>query len=770
MKALNYVYSHAPIPGGGYVSGFAFDPADPELLYCRTDIGGTYRYSRKERRWYNLNESVGMEDLSETFPIALEASGGVLYIACGDGRSAPWNAAPEYEAEPCGRLCISEDGGKSFRYEAMPCYIHGNLSGRGTGKRLVRAASGRLYFASQRDGLLIRETDGSWIKRDICGERFLTFVWLSQDEKVLVTGTAGISLRQGERRGHSLYISEDGGESFVPLAEPADPSGTAFGGYAAHRCASDGRYLYVSINCNASFAYAGWMAYSCDGGGLRDGRVIRYALTENGHIADPASYEDITPEYKGKKIPFGFGGISCSADRPGFLVTASICDYSGDTLWISSDYGNSWQRALHDLDTGRLDIHTSYLKPEKHGGHSPLHWMSAAELNPHDADELWINSGTGVFLGTDMTKETRSFSDCCEGIEETVHLNLYSPPAGEVQLIDILGDLGGFAFRDLTKPCDNSFADENNNRYITCLNADYPDADPSLIVVTARGNWTGLTKGGMILSRDNAGSWERLPLPYGFSEELDRLCTGIEKPNVNPGWAAISADGKTLIFTVVDGLKLWRRNCVRYVISDRQYSAVRLPEDNAETPAAMKVYADRTDPRYFYGFGENSRLYVSDDGGQSFRELPSPLPAGIDFSKVDCADKTEVRGDSGFFGRFYLALEKQGLWLLEYDKDSDAFSARRLSAEGDTVFRCGLGILKAPYIGSPKMIYICAILGGHYGFYRSADEGKSWQLLNDEKQLFGEINSIEGDSRVFGRFFIASGSFGVLYGEEQCGN
>ncbi|MBR3525881.1 MAG: hypothetical protein IKO11_08535, partial [Lachnospiraceae bacterium] len=69
-----------------------------------------------------------------------------------------------------------------------------------------------------------------------------------------------------------------------------------------------------------------------------------------------------------------------------------------------------------------------------------------------------------------------------------------------------------------------------------------------------------------------------------------------------------------------------------------------------------------------------------------------------------------------------------------------------------------------------KMIYICAILDGHYGFYRSADEGKSWQLLNNEKQRFGEVNSIEGDSRVFGRFFIASGSFGVLYGEEQRGD
>ncbi len=33
--------------------------------------------------------------------------------------------------------------------------------------------------------------------------------------------------------------------------------------------------------------------------------------------------------------------------------------------------------------------------------------------------------------------------------------------------------------------------------------------------------------------------------------------------------------------------------------------------------------------------------------------------------------------------------------------------------------------------------------------------------------MYGEINSIDGDKRVFGRFFLATGSRGVLYGEPQ---
>jgi ribosome-interacting GTPase 1 len=90
-----------------------------------------------------------------------------------------------------------------------------------------------------------------------------------------------------------------------------------------------------------------------------------------------------------------------------------------------------------------------------------------------------------------------------------------------------VGDLGGFAFTAVDRHCENSFADEHGNRYITCLSCDWPDSDPDHIVVTARGNWTGKTKGGLIVSRDGARTWLRLPMPMGLSEELDALLTRI---------------------------------------------------------------------------------------------------------------------------------------------------------------------------------------------------------------------------------------------------
>ncbi|MCR4586267.1 MAG: endoglucanase, partial [Lachnospiraceae bacterium] len=494
------------------------------------------------------------------------------------------------------------------------------------------------------------------------------------------------------------------------------------------------------------------------------GRVARYLLS------DPLSgFDDITP-FKGALLDFGFSGMAAGN---GYICTSSICGGygGGDMILISKDCGESWQTALQDLAYGKLSSRAHYLSPAYHGGHSPVHWMSDLAVNPFDPDELWFNTGTGVFLSRNFTSDDRSFTDYCDGIEETVHLNLYSPPSGEVQLIDILGDLGGFAFRDLHTACENSFADAEGNRYITCINADFSDAAPDVCVVAARGNWTGLTKGGVIISRDNAKSWERLPLPFGINDELDRLCKAVERPNVNPGWVALAADAGSFVFTLSEGISLYRDNTVHAVFDENgmpEYEEVSVIEiDPGPDRPLMKVFADRTDPAYFYGFGENGRLYVSSDGGSCFIEKHSPLPDDIDFGLIDCANKTEVRGDAGFFGRFYLAAAENGLWLLEYKKDSEAFTARKLSKDGDIVYRCGLGILDEPYIGGRKMIYISGIIDSHYGFYRSGDEGETWQLLNDEHHLFGEVNSIEGDSRMRGRFFIASGSLGVIVGEEN---
>lgn len=767
-KTINYEYKNAPIPGGGYVTGLLYHPRQPGILYARTDIGGVYRYDCEKKHWKSLIDGVSMEDISETFPIACaldENHPEYLYIMSG------------INGQGYGKFSISEDYGETFIHKKVPVTVHGNLCGRGTGYRLAadKKDENILYFASQLDGLWKTTDRGDTWKRLTLEENYMTCVWVSDDAKTIVAGTAGYTTRENDKlRGHSLYVSYDAGQSFERLMQPENVlvSDSKMNGLVASRYDYDGTYLYVTMNVTGRWNYVVDLGYSCDSGDVIGGKVLRYYFSE-GKIA---GYDDITPDADGvltkKFLNYGFGGISSCKAMPGLLVCSTLCrEKEGDEIvYLSKDYGNSWSVSLCGLEKGDLYFNTSYMKPEYNGNHCLLHWMSDIKINPFDPNEVWFNSGTGVFMTDALLGEHPHYHDACAGIEETVHLNVYAPVAGEAELIDIVGDLGGFAFRNLDEPCKNSFDDREGNRYITCINADISDADSNLGIVTARGNWKGKTKGGLVRTRDNFKTFERISMPFGINAEIDRKLHEIENPNVNAGWVAMSPDGINIVWSVADGIRL----PVELVIVSNdsgksfQKAGVFDLKGNPVKKGYLKVFSDRTGNDLFYGFGGASEIYVSRDGGKNFyQKQPEETFPICDFGYIDTANKTEVRGEGGKSGVFYMALGDAGLYKFCYDTGTDEIHVKRLTDAKDACYRMGLGVIGEgrEYLTEEKAIYFCGRLDGEYGFYRTLDEGKSYERLNRENQMYGEINSIDGDKRKFGRFFLATGSRGVLYGE-----
>lgn len=795
MRQIPYRYRNLPIPGGGYVTGFLYSEGERDVLYIRTDIGGAYRFDVRSQSWISLISHVTMEELSETFPIALavdEEKPGSLYIACGVNRPG------------AGVLAVSGDYGDSFVYRKIPVLIHGNLNGRGAGERLW-VSGDRILYASQQEGLW-RSMDGGvvWEKLTAMQEDYLTFV--AEVEGLLLVGTAGVTtgcvfpegcgkteasvevcVENGgsepvPMRGHSLYVSRDGGASFEKLRTPENHviPGCRYNGLAAQRWCRDGKYLYVTFASTGRRSYVLENGYSCDSGDVIDGHIARYPLENMEAMEDitPGSFsgvrgigqEDIG---KGAVLDYGFSGISASRQTPGMLAATTMVKDDGDSVFLSMDYGQSWRQILYDLSEGEISFRAPYMKPEYNGGHSLIHWLSDMKINPFDDREAWFNTGTGVFRTRNLKDDVCRFTDWCDGIEETVHLNVYSMPSGSVQVIDILGDLGGFAFEEPDGPCENSFADSEGNRYITCINADFSDEHPERLIVTPRGNWTGKTLGGLILSNDQGKTFERLPMPFGLTADLDDALHGIERPNVNSGWAAMSPDGCNIVWGVAEGIRLPVRRLIVSHDGGRSFSCCRVYESGGDrkTVGCIKVFSDRTDSSLFYGFGEASDFYVSRDSGETYREYE--LPAGfpkVDFGLIDCADKTEVRGEAGKSGVFYLAVGEAGIWKLEYLAETDEVRLNRLTAPGVAAYRMGLGLgsPESDYFRDSKAIYFNGVVEGQYGFYRTLDQGETFERLNTDRQMFGEINSIDGDCRVFGRFYLATGSNGLKYGE--CAN
>ncbi|MBQ8201179.1 MAG: exo-alpha-sialidase [Clostridia bacterium] len=764
IRCVPYKYRHIPIGGGGYVTGFFFSHGASPALYCRTDIGGMYRYDAGKERWVSLIDHVSHDDLRETCPISAaldESRPGRLYIA--GGLRDPGSH---------GLLTISDDCGETFRRHELPFFVHGNLHGRGAGERLIcrppRDGGTHLWFATQADGLWHSTDEGvSWRHVDSFPETACTFVY--HREGLLLVGTEGIACRCGDQRGPSLYASYDGGMSFEPVRqiEYTPVEGSRLHGLVAQRCACDGRYLYVSFSANGPRSQNVERGYTCDSGDCACGRIARYAL-ESGRPAEPV---DITPE----KGPWGYSAVDVHAGA-GLLITATISRRDGDAVYLSRDQGRTWRKILHRLDVGEMRFRLPYMRPCCNGGENLIHWLTDVKIDPHDADRAWFNTGTGVFRTGNLRAETVVWEDWCDGMEETVHIGVYAPPSGRVQVLDMIGDLGGFAFTDVDMHCDNSFADGEGNRWITCLNCDWQDSDPAHIIVTARGNWKGKTKGGLIVSHDGAQTWRRIGIPMGLSGELDELLRRISGVNINAGWAAMSADGSTYVWAVAEKIRLHARNVI--VSHDGGCTFRRscvLDADGRPAAGLMKPLADRLLPHVFYGFGEEGQMYVSTDGGDTFRQRPAPegFPQ-VNFGLVDCADRTEIRvapsmePDGQSVSRLYIATG-EGLWKLQYDYAADCFAGRRLTKAADAAFCVGLGVGRpgGSYAEEPKAIYFNGVLDGVYGFYRTLDEGASFERINDERQMYGRMHSIDGDKRIFGRFYLATGSSGLLYGEME---
>ncbi|MBQ8823029.1 MAG: endoglucanase [Lachnospiraceae bacterium] len=765
---VKYEYKNAPIPGGGYVTGIMYHPKKKDVLYARTDIGGTYRFDFEKNRWKSLIEHVTGEHLEETYPIALgldESHPERLYIASGIWKKG------------VGVLSVSEDYGETFTYEMIPTTVHGNQSGRGVGYRLVvdKNDSNVLYFASQVGGLLKTSDRGkSWEKLPV-PEDYTTFVWVSQDSQTLVVGTAGYITRVDDSlRGHSLYVSYDGGVSFEKLMQPENVivEDSKMNGLVASRYDYDGTYLYVTMNSTGRWNYIVDLGYSCDTGDVIGGKVLRYEFRD-GRIT---GYTDITPGEDGVRtteyLNYGFGGVCSCLRKPGLLVCSSLCKekMGAECVYISEDYGESWRVSLNGLEKGGIYFRTSYMKPEYNGNHCLLHWLSDIKMDPFNPNKVWFNSGTGVFTSDALLSENPAYHDFCDGIEETVHLNVYAPLKGEVKLLDIVGDLGGFAFRDLDTPCTNSFADAEGNRYITCINADLSDENDKLAMITARGNWKGKTKGGLIRTTDGYESYERIPMPFGISERLDKYLHWIEEPNVNPGWVAMSPSGENIVWSVADIIRLPKDLVIYSKDAGKSFAQVAIydKEGRQTTEGYFKAYSDRMENDLFYGFDEKGKVYISKDGGASFHEKEVPGFPAADFGMIDTANKTEARGEAGKSGVFYMALGEHGLWRFAYNKEDDSIVIKKLSQEGDVIHRAGLGLGRegGDYLTESKALYVVGSIDGIYGFYRTLDEGETYVRINTKEQMYGEINSCDGDKRVFGRFFIATGSRGVLYGEE----
>jgi len=147
--SLTYDWKPVAIVGGGFVDGFAFQPAVPGLIYARTDMGGAYRRDTATGVWQPLLDWLPLSEvnLMGVESLAVDPNDpDALYLACGTYTNP---------LVPNGALLRSRDRGRTFQRTELPFKLGGNEGGRGNGERLaVDPNDGRvLYLGSRLAGL-----------------------------------------------------------------------------------------------------------------------------------------------------------------------------------------------------------------------------------------------------------------------------------------------------------------------------------------------------------------------------------------------------------------------------------------------------------------------------------------------------------------------------------------------------------------------------------------------------------------------------------------
>lgn len=763
LADIKYKFHSLSVPGGGFVTGFVFHPYQKNILYARTDIGGIYRFDFENNKWHSLADWITEFNRYLALPLSIaldEDKPNMLYAMCGNSRKGfPYGQSA---------LLVSDNYGEGFTEKSVPFSCNGNAPARSSAERLAYKNS-TLFFGSQGEGLWQSADNGdSWIRLEFCEEN-IVFVHFPKSTDIMIVSCTGENNADGNSRGHTLYASYDFGASFemVDMPAPINDERCFHNGFVPYSIASDGDSVYISFT--HSFRenhWGGWNDFACDNGGGFDGRLYRYTISD-GRLAFA---EDITPTLNGftdinaeRRLPYGLGGIDVHND----IIAVCSAGGHGDSIFLSRDKGRSYE-SIRSTDTERFCVDVPYLKPEYNGNRLPLHWMSCLRIDPFSPDFAVINTGTGIFALNKLTTDKCFVSTLCNGVEETVHMNIYALPSGKNKVIDLVGDLGGFVFDKLEQPCENSFADENGNRYITCLNADFVQNSPDTFVTTARGNWTGETKGGVILTTDGGESFTHIGYPNRISEKLDYASEQLKRPNYNSGWAAITADGKTILWTLAyEYMKLPCFCAVKYSVAEKCFTKIKVYDlqgiDISESELHIKIFTDRVNKNKAYGFGENGQLYLSNDSGASFRQLSvSEAFPQCRMSGIDGYKGVEIRFLPNSEGVCYAALCEHGLWKLAFEKET--VRAERITDSNDFAKAIGFGIGKDE---ATPALFMAGSIFGEYGFWKSLDNGESWAKINTASQMFGNIVSMDGDFRKSGRVYIATGTRGGIYGEED---
>lgn len=729
VPSVPYEWKSVPIVGGGFVDGIVFHPTQPDVRYCRTDMGGAYRWNPVTKTWTPLLDWITLEEsnLQGVESIAIDPQNpDNVYLACGT-----------YTSNPLSVILYSYDGGKTFARVDVPFTMGGNENGRGNGERMmVDPLNGNILYMGTRLHGLWRSMDkgqswhkvtsfpdvteafnpqdrSSWMNR---GSGIVCVVFApdaTQDEQ----GTRDIYVAVSLKDRESLFVSHDYGNTWQPVeGQPIQYRPTS---------------LSISNNKELVLTYGDTPGPST----MKDGGVWKYDIAKN-------KWTDISPIRikKGEKAGFGYISSSIDPNNPKHMIVSTHHldgkhGYTSDEMFRTTDGGKHWKPIFK---TGFRYDHSKAPYTQV----APLHWMFDIEINPGNPEHAIFTTGFGGWETFNLSgverKEPVVWSIMSSGIEETVPLELYAPEKG-ARIISGVGDYGGFTH---FRPDELTDGSHSNPHFANTNGVTGAWLKQELIVRV--GALFGKQPGAKTISYSEDGGMNWIQ------------CASLPDAQARNGHIAVAADGSTWIWTPdrMDAYYTCDKGATWQLCKG-------LPKD-------MRVIADKMNARKFYAVDAVKEiLYVSEDGGKTFQSDTLNLTMKP-YRRPGATDRMPNRGDRrGGQDRIYSTPGfENDLWIAAYDglyhsKEAQGVNFKPLD-KVRKIYAFGFGKAK-PGTDYPAL-YLIGVVNGQYGFFRSDDEARSWVRINDDAHQYGLVLHIIGDMQEYGRVYVGTHGRGLITG------
>jgi len=682
--AGGYPWKSVIAGGGGFVPGIVYHPTARGLIYARTDIGGAYRWESTAGTWKPLTDTMTRNNSSDMgiLSIAVDRNDtDRVYMECGEYTQS-WAGD--------GAFLSSTDKGDTWTITPLPFKVGGNEDGRGTGERLqVDPNLGSILFMGTTANGLWRSTDRgeSWAGVSSFPQTNINFVLFDPSSSTMGNATLRIFVAAVNTSGQSFYRSDDSGSTWTAIT--GQPSGVM-----AIRAAVADTMLYIT--------FANYQGPN----GATSGSVWRYGMGSG-------SWTNITPA----SGSFGFSGVSSYPSNPNIVVVSTLDRWwPQDDVYLSTNAGASWSARL---TTGKLDA--SYAPYA--GGVTP-HWLAACAMDPFDSSRVMFGTGYGIWATDNLTATSPTWHFRDQNLEETVPLQIISPPF--TNLLSALGDYDGFRHDNLDVSPPNRYSPARG----TTRSIAFAGQVPSRIVKTYDASPYGS------YSSDGGATWR------DFASRPSGTTAGGNKV------IAISADAGTIVWSPAGAAMSYSTN------SGKSWSVC-----GGGVPTVPPV-ADRVDPNLFYAYdGASGRMWVSTDGGKSFAKGVTGLPI-VSSSQSEDGNAEPVPGVAG---DVWICCGSGGL----YHSTTSGASASKIGS-ATAAYRIGFG--RSSTAGGYPTIYLCGIVNGALGLYRFDDGGSSWTRINDDGHQFGYVHQVIGDPRVYGRCYVSAEGRGILYGQPEGGD